>query len=343
MEAEDRGKERWGSLRVAGLCIGADDYKHTTPLRNAVLDAETFSNKLMTMSGCLSAVIRNPSDLGTLVKTIRRFLQDAQMRADPPEVIVIYYAGHVIQQGQRAYLVPINATLEDLDDLDFECLSLDRLMQMLRRDFDEHMQKKEVRAPTFLVALDSSRVELSRAGMKDDIACEPNEDAAPRLYTILLSCSRTTTATNDPREGHSPCAKALLDPKRGLFAEGVSVRDAIAHMSASLQESHGQTPISMGPPNCIPPGLCLLPASLREATAPAASGAEVGEQVAATHAPVEADVLDKLLEFGIEDAAAALAKHGFKKLRTLNRMEDRYVFCRVCSCIIIPCMSPNSR
>ena len=24
VEAEDRGKERWGSLRVTGLCIGAD-------------------------------------------------------------------------------------------------------------------------------------------------------------------------------------------------------------------------------------------------------------------------------------------------------------------------------
>ena len=33
VQAEDRGKERWGSLRVAGFCIGADNYKHTAPLR----------------------------------------------------------------------------------------------------------------------------------------------------------------------------------------------------------------------------------------------------------------------------------------------------------------------
>ena len=51
---------------------------------------------------------------------------------------------------------------------------------------------------------------------------------------------------------------------------------------------------------------------------PAASGS--GEA-----AQVDQDVLEKLREFEIEDAAPALAKHGFKKLRTLKRMEDRYL------------------
>ena len=44
-------------------------------------------------------------------------------------------------------------------------------------------------------------------------------------------------------------------------------------------------------------------------------------------ARVEQDVLDKSREFDIEEAAAPLAKEGFKKLRTLKRMEDRYRGC----------------
>ncbi len=46
--------------------------------------------------------------------------------------------------------------------------------------------------------------------------------------------------------------------------------------------------------------------------------------VTATSAGVEQDVLDKLREFDIEEAAGPLARHGFKKMRTLQKMEDRF-------------------
>ena len=46
--------------------------------------------------------------------------------------------------------------------------------------------------------------------------------------------------------------------------------------------------------------------------------------VAATSAGVEQDVLDKLREFDIEEAAGPLAQHGFKKMRTLQKMDDRF-------------------
>jgi hypothetical protein len=48
--------------------------------------------------------------------------------------------------------------------------------------------------------------------------------------------------------------------------------------------------------------------------------------VAATSAGVEKDVLDKLREFDIEEAAGPLAQHGFKKMRTLQKIEDRFGF-----------------
>jgi hypothetical protein len=46
--------------------------------------------------------------------------------------------------------------------------------------------------------------------------------------------------------------------------------------------------------------------------------------VAAKSAGVEQDVLDKLCEFDIEEAAGPLAQHGFKKMRTLQKREDRF-------------------
>ena len=55
-----------------------------------------------------------------------------------------------------------------------------------------------------------------------------------------------------------------------------------------------------------------------------ASGGSGSGGVAATSAGVEQDVLDKLREFDIEEAAGPLAQHGFKKLRTLLKMDDRF-------------------
>jgi len=46
--------------------------------------------------------------------------------------------------------------------------------------------------------------------------------------------------------------------------------------------------------------------------------------VAATSARVEQDVLKKLREFGIEEAAGPLAQHGFKKMLILKKMEYRF-------------------
>ena len=55
-----------------------------------------------------------------------------------------------------------------------------------------------------------------------------------------------------------------------------------------------------------------------------ASGGSGSGGVAATSAGVEQDVLDKLREFDIEEAAGPLSQHGFKKFRTLLKMEDRF-------------------
>ena len=54
------------------------------------------------------------------------------------------------------------------------------------------------------------------------------------------------------------------------------------------------------------------------------------EENPVTPAPAEAqvdqDLLEKLRDFDIEDAAGALARNGFKKLRTFQRMEDRLLY-----------------
>ena len=77
-QLQDRGKVRWGGLRVAGMCIGVDEYDHLDALGNAVRDAEAFNRKLKDAPGCFSIVLRDPSDANHLVRTIRKHLQDSE-------------------------------------------------------------------------------------------------------------------------------------------------------------------------------------------------------------------------------------------------------------------------
>ena len=319
LDQQDRGKARWGGLRVFGLCIGVDKYEHHPNLGNAVRDAEAFSSKLNSMPGCLSVVIRNPAEAKDVLKSIRRHLQDADMLRDPPEIIIIYFAGHGIQPGQKVYLVPGKAVLDVVDELDMECLSVEKLLQSLRTYFDEKVQEQNgtAKAPAFLLALDSCRVDLER-GLSEALALEPSKDSAPRKWNILFSCSRTATASDGPTNGHSPFASALLHPENGLFAEGVTVNDAISNMCESL-EGRGQKPMQAGHPACIPAGFCMLPAT----KAPSVSAAVSSPHKVPSGGPqVDAELMRMLREWDLEDVAGVLAEHGFETRKRMMMMEE---------------------
>jgi hypothetical protein len=59
------------------------------------------------------------------------------MREEPPGLFVLSYAGHSIQREGEVYLVPTDAKLEDeAEDCAIECLSLGKLLQLLRDNLD---------------------------------------------------------------------------------------------------------------------------------------------------------------------------------------------------------------
>lgn len=133
-----RGKVNWAGLRVAGLCVGVDQYEHMGHLNNAVRDASYIHKRLKAAPGCHSAVLSAPATAGELLRTVRHHVQDRGLLENPPALFVFYYAGHGIQEkGRGVYLVPANAHVEHPDDLDHECLSLDKLLKTMRQELDE--------------------------------------------------------------------------------------------------------------------------------------------------------------------------------------------------------------
>jgi len=296
----DRGLAycRWAGLRVAGLCIGVDEYAHIGNLSNAVRDADAVCSGLKAASNCYAEPMTSKtvtSTAGDLIRSVRKRLQEPGLLKDPPLLFVLHYAGHGIQtKEKKVYLVPGNARTDHPDDLERECLSLDTLMRTLRQELDEPVLQKfgEARAIVFLVVLDACRVPGPNRSFDGALACEPAPESAPLRYTIVFSCSRTTTASDGPSGGHSPFVRALLDAKHGIFAEGVSLQTAIANVSNALPQA--QAPISMKL-EVLPQNFCIRPGSTW-------GGTRKWE--------VDAELQVLLQEFKLEEHAGLLAERG---------------------------------
>ena len=213
---QSRAPADWGALRVAGLCIGVDKYKHIGTLSNAVRDAEQVNAKLNAVPKCRSDVVLNPTSKMDLKAKIRKRLQEPSLQAQPPEFFWLYYAGHAIELSNgKVYLVPIDAKLEHAaDDCEDECLGLDRVMKMLRDHLDQPARLEKGKEIVFLVVLDSCRCTVDDRAARNPVNFEPPADSSPRKYTLYFSCSRTRTASDGPSGGHSPFAQALLDAQQ---------------------------------------------------------------------------------------------------------------------------------
>ena len=74
-----RCKVCWRSRRVAGLCVGVDDYQHMGQLQNAVRDAEAINKELGRMPGCYSEVICNPETATELLHQLRTRLKSPDL------------------------------------------------------------------------------------------------------------------------------------------------------------------------------------------------------------------------------------------------------------------------
>ena len=210
------------------------------------------------MPSCRYGIVKDPKTQIDMLRSVRTFLDDARLRSEPPELFVLSYAGHSIQREGEVYLVPTDAKLEDeAEDCAIECLSLGRLLQLLRDKLDVPVRQKmgEDRAIVFLVVLDSCR---THTRCHSALAFEPAPGSAPLKYTLYFSCSRTTTASDGPSGGHSPFAQALLDEQHGFFAEGVTLQDAIANVSSAVEKKGQQKPVEYATTD-IPRHFCIRP------------------------------------------------------------------------------------
>ena len=187
------------------LCIGVNEYTAWEKLDNAVADAESVAKKFEELGALNSRVRRckNPTTRAFLRREVEEFLRNIDKQS-PPEIVVIFFAGHAIQEGDKIYMFPATADPKDKSELDIQCLSHDVLFRMIKEGLDDKIDVIDVR---YIVILDACRNSLeSKETIKtpfSDTIHEPLPSARPEHWVLCTSTSRKDYAS-DGGDGHSP-------------------------------------------------------------------------------------------------------------------------------------------
>lgn len=104
------------------LIIGNSQYTKT-PLKNPVNDAVAIAEELQ-RSG-FDSYVYTDLDQKTMKKAIREFGEKLKERGG---VGLFFYAGHGLQADGRNFLVPVNAVISKVQDIEFESVDLGRVL-----------------------------------------------------------------------------------------------------------------------------------------------------------------------------------------------------------------------
>jgi uncharacterized caspase-like protein len=109
--------------RRIALVIGNGKYENAGVLANPVNDADALAD-LLTKAGFDSVDRRRDLGVVEFKRAVREFVD----RAANADVAVVYYSGHGLEIGGVNYLIPVDAKLMSVLDMEDEAVSLDRVL-----------------------------------------------------------------------------------------------------------------------------------------------------------------------------------------------------------------------
>ncbi|MGB3308725.1 MAG: caspase family protein [Nodosilinea sp.] len=121
---EERPHQSTG--RRVALVIGNANYRTLGPLNNSANDAADMARILDSLGFEVIAAI--DADL----QTMQRRLQEFRAAIREGSVGLFYFAGHGVQYQGKNYLIPVDAPLQDVNDLDLYALPLNAVLDRMR-------------------------------------------------------------------------------------------------------------------------------------------------------------------------------------------------------------------
>jgi hypothetical protein len=245
------------------LVIGNGAYEHAPALANPRADATAIAQALEAVG--FHVMLRTDLKRQEMGAAFRDFGD----RADHADIALVYYAGHGIQlargNNSENYLIPTDARLLDVRDVDDEALSLDRALERLDG------------AHARVVILDACRdnpLANQMHGLNGTRSVSrglARVDATSRGTLLVFSTEPGSVALDSGTGANSPFATALL---HNIGKPGLEVRLMLTRVRAEVyQETDGhQTPWSndgLFDEMFLVPALPSAPAAASPAAAPA--------------------------------------------------------------------------
>ena len=199
------------STQRYALVIGNGDYENAPDLPNAVADAQRMA-ELLRNSGYVVAEHINIDKLG-FEHAMRQVMYETEVGAE----LLIFFAGHGVQVGDRNYILPVDSAVGSVNDLPFETVSLQSMLALAAS-----------RARSLVAILDSCRdnpfpdkqLAVDLDGVPSSIRSGFNPQESPVNSLIVFSTAPGSVALDGEGE-NSPFTEALIEavtqhPERSL-------------------------------------------------------------------------------------------------------------------------------
>jgi uncharacterized caspase-like protein len=219
--AADRGlvlkmRKQYADQHRVALVVGNSAYSRFGQLRNAVRDAKSISLKLEELG--FEVITATDVDRSELMRVIVEF--GSKLHADG--VGLFYYSGHGIQVDGENYILPLNAQIEDEDDVRIEAVEMYLVLNYMRK----------ARSRLNLVLLDACRNNPFSNGSRSAARGLAPMDA-PEGTLVAYATGKGQTA-DDGDGDHSPFTAALLEE---LDVQGRPIEGTLKAVTRSVKKA----------------------------------------------------------------------------------------------------------
>jgi uncharacterized caspase-like protein len=308
--------------RRIALVIGNGKYENAGVLANPTNDADAVAD-LFTKAGFDSVDRRRDLGVVEFKRAVREFVD----RAASADVAVVYYSGHGLEIGGVNYLIPVDAKLTSVLDMDDEAVSLDRILVAAG-----HVKKLSLiildacRENPFHPAADDARVtrglSMGLAGVGPTVA-----------DTLIAFAAKAGSVSYDGDGRNSPFTTALL---KYITQPGLDIRLALGKVRDDVLRAtnHRQEPYVYGslggenvalvpaPVAAAPSVAAVPPATPRVSPAPPANAdADEASDYRTTERFASLDGWRAFLAVHPDGAYARLARAEVDKLLARQKIE----------------------
>jgi uncharacterized caspase-like protein len=298
--------------RRIALVIGNGKYENAGVLANPINDANAIAG-LLRKAGFDQVDLRLNLGVVEFKRAVREFVD----RAANADVAVVYYSGHGLEFGGVNYLIPVDAKLMSVLDVDDEAVSLDRILMAAGR-----VKKLS------LIILDACRENpfhpaADNAGVTRGVSIGLAGVGQTGADTLIAFAAKAGSVSYDGDGPDSPFTTALL---KYITRPGLDIRLALGKVRDDVLRAtdHRQEPYvygSLGGDNvALVPAVAEAP-SAAAAPPPAAPEADEASDYQAAEQAGSLDGWRSFLNVHPEGLYARLARAEIEKLLANQKVE----------------------